>query len=393
MYDCFFTLGGNDNHSTYIMIARKEHVRSYGAGISNIGKITLGRHVLEETAEGEALLDIRPMISETSSKNIIVTKDMEYKMEDGYSIDSNVLIKLDSRSPASAEQILTIAAKGHLIITESSGSVIGCGEDLDVEIPEEHIQTRDAESVAVRNTGQGTGRILMYKERRQSSPSHNNAGTIVRGFGIVSKAVKGDRITVVTDPARIMPVGMTQAECGKYFSKLGIKQKRTGDTADDAVIVEQNPEMTLKAVGKEIETLGVPKEKIFKIKLEGATPEDLYYFRKITGLSQKPVGSLKTQFSFPGMPMITFYGDEDRSKNLYPQDKPFKKCLKGDIGLTNQSRPHHGLIGIRLEDSKEYGPTGEEPYGTNIIGKFVDDINRLKETEEEETIYVMEEKK
>ncbi|MCL1978948.1 MAG: methanogenesis marker 3 protein, partial [Methanomassiliicoccaceae archaeon] len=152
------------------------------------------------------------------------------------------------------------------------------------------------------------------------------------------------------------------------------------------------PEETLKAVsGDVVETAGVPKDKVFKIWLDESHPDDIYYFRKVTGLSHKPIGSLKTQFSFPGMPMVTFYGDEERSKNLFPQE-PFKKCKKGDMGVTNQSRPHHGLIGVRLGDSKEYGPTGEEPYGTNLIGRFVDDLKKLSETEEEETIYVREEK-
>ena len=393
-YDCFFALGGFDNHSTYMMIARKEHSKSYGADIGRIGRITLGRHILEASAEGEELLDIRPVVSESSTENVIVTKDLGYKLEDGYSIDTNILVKLDKGSPASAEQILIIGSKGYLNITGSSGTMIGCSEDLDVDIPEESRPTREAGSVAVRNTGHGTGRLLIYKERRQSSPVHNIAGTVVRGLGIVSHAANGDKVTITTEPSRVLSVGMTQSEAKMFLSGLGLEQKRSGDVSDDAVIVEQRPEMTLKALsGGVVETVGVPKEKVFRIQLDSANANDIYYFRKITGLSHKPIGSLKTQFSFPGMPMITFYGDEDRSKSLYPQEEPFKKCKKGDIGITNQSRPHHGLIGIRLEDSKQYGPTGEEPYGTNMIGRFMDDLGRLKETEEEETIYVTEEKK
>jgi putative methanogenesis marker protein 3 len=392
MYDCFFTLGGFDNHSTYMMIAKKDHIRSYGAGIDRIGRITLGRHVMESLGEGEALTEIRPVISEASSENVVVTKDLGYRLKEGYSVDTNLLVKLDPRSPASAEQILTIGSKGYLNITLSTGSIIGCGDDLDVEIPAEVQDTRDKGSVAVRNAGVGTGQIIIYKERRQSSPSHNSTGTVERGFGMVSKAAVGDKITIITDPARIISVGMTQSAGEKFLSGMGLKQKRTGDTSDDAVIADQIPEMTLKAsFDGEIETFGVPKEKVFRIQLDEKHQNEVYYFRKVTGLSHKPVGSLKTQFAFPGMPMITFYGDEERSKNLFPQD-PFKKCKKGDIGITNQSRPHHGLIGIRLEDSKEYGPTGEEPYGTNLIGRFADDIGRLSEIEEEEIIYVTEER-
>ena len=391
-YDCFFTLGGFDNNSTYIMIAKKEHSRTYGAGIGNIGRITAGRHVLAASAEGEKLLDIRPVVSETSTENIVATKDLGYKLGEGFSVDTNVLIKLDKGSPASAEQVLIIASKGHLNITEATGTLIGCSEDLDVMIPDEHHSVRDAGSVAVRNTGHGIGRLLFYKERRQLSPLHNTAGTVERGFGIIARAAGGDKITIVTEPARALSVGMCQSDGEKFLSGLGLKQKRSGDTSDDAMIVDQAPEMTLKAIyGDVVETFGVPKEKVFRIKLDESCPGDVYYFRKTTGLSHKPIGSLKTQFSFQGMPMITFYGDEERSKSLYPQE-PFKKCKKGDIGITNQSRPHHGLVGIRLQDSKEYGPTGEEPYGTNIVGRFIDDLSRLNGVEEEETIYVLEEK-
>ncbi|MDR1405376.1 MAG: methanogenesis marker 3 protein [Candidatus Methanoplasma sp.] len=391
-YDCFFTLGGFDNRSTYLMIAKKNHTRAYGASIGKIGKITLGRYVLESLSEGEGLIDIRPVTSRTSSKNTIVTKDSGYPLDDGYSIDTNVQIKLDGRSPASAEQILMVGSKGYLNVTDSTGTFIGCSDDLDVEVPDEGRITRDTGSVAVRSTGHGTGHILIYKERRQTSPVHNSAGTVERGMEIAARAVKGDMITIVTEPARVMTVGMTQSDGEKFLSGLGIRQKRSGDTSDDAVIVDQIPEMTLKAVSAdEIETFAVPGEKVFRIQLDESRQSDVYYFRKVTGLSRKPLGSLKVQFSFPGMPMITFYGDDERSKGLYPQD-PFRKCKKGDIGITNQSRPHHGLIGIRLEDSKEYGPTGEEPYGTNIIGKFADDIGKLSETEEEENIYITEDR-
>ncbi|MDR1691126.1 MAG: methanogenesis marker 3 protein [Candidatus Methanoplasma sp.] len=390
-YDCFFTLGGFDNHTTYVMIAKKDHTRAYGASVEKIGRITLGRHILDRMTEGEEILDIMPAVSETVSDNIIVTKDLAHPLEEGNSIDTNILIKLDERSPASAEQVLIVGSKGHFNITGTTGTMIGCGDDMDVSIPNEDHSTRDIGSVAVRNTGHGTGHILLYKERRQSSPVHNSAGTIERGLGIVSQAAEGDKITVITEPARVMSVGMTQSDGERFLSGFGIKQKRSGDTSDNAVIVDQSPEMTLKAIsGGEVETFGVPKDKVFRIQLDEKHPGDVYYFRKVTGLSHKPIGSLKTQFSFPGMPMVTFYGDDERSKSLFPQD-PFKKCKKGDIGITNQSRPHHGLIGIRLEDSKEYGPTGEEPYGTNIMGKFLDDLGRLGETEEEEIIYVMEE--
>jgi UPF0288 family protein (methanogenesis marker protein 3) len=88
--------------------------------------------------------------------------------------------------------------------------------------------------------------------------------------------------------------------------------------------------------------------------------------------------------------MVTFFGDEARAQDLTPQDELFKKCKKGDIGVTNQARPHHGLIGIRLKDSKEYGPTGEEPYGTNLVGRFLSPLDGLDVLDDNEIIYIRE---
>ena len=392
MYDCFFSLGGFDNHTTYIMIARDNHTGSYGAGKALIGRITVGRHILGLLKEGDRITSVRPMMSETSTENVVVTRDLTMKMEEGYKIDTNVSIDLDEASPESAEHVLVLSSTGTMKATETTGSFVSCSEDLDVKIPVEDTKTRDKGSVAVRNEGLGTGRLYIYKDRRQLTPAINIAGQIATGMAILNNVQAGEEFTVTTNPARLLSVGMTQKAGSEFLESRGVKQVRTGDTSDDAIIVEQSPEHTMTALkAGEVETFGVPKDRVFRIKLSDKDPVSLHYFKKVTGLSHKPVGSIKVQFTFEGLPMVTFYGDEMRGKNLYPQD-PFKKVKRGDIGLTNQARPHHGLIGIRLEDSKDFGPTGEEPYGTNIIGKFVDDLDRLMNgLQEEDVVYITEE--
>ncbi len=391
-FECFFALGGFDNHTTYMMVARRDHNRSYGAGTGRIGKITVGKHLLDRLSEGEQIIEIRPMMSESSSENVVVTKDLEYPLEENYRIETFANIVLDRHSHASSEQILIIAAKGYINVSESTGSFLGCRDDMDVIIPEEKHLVREKGTVAVRATGVGLGHVLFYRETRQVTPSHNYAGHVDNGLSLIIRAEKEEKITIMTEPPRVLSVGMTQAKGTDFLSQFNVKQKRTGDTSDDAIIVEQNPEMTMEAIEKgEVETFGVTKDKVFRISVNEDDTRTAHYFRKVTGLSHKPVGMMKVQFAFPGMPMVTFYGDEVRAKELYPQD-PFKKCKKGDIGVTNQSRPHHGLMGIRLQDSKEYGPSGEEPYGTNMIGRFLDDVKKLGELEEEETIYITEEK-
>lgn len=392
VYDCFLALGGFDNHTTYMMIARDNHSGAYGAGSAVIGRITVGRHILDAVREGDPIDSIRPLMSETSTENVRVTDDLSLELEDGYRIETYMGIALDHASPASSEHVLILSGGGTLRMTEATGSFASCSEDLDVEIPAEDVRVRDAGCVTVRNDGLGTGRIYAYRERRQLSNAHNHAGTVTNGRAMLAYAPAGSTVTVVTDPPRALAVGMTQAEGERFLADAGIAAVRTGDASDDAVIAEQTPERTMEALASgRVETFGVPRERIFKVKLSEKDPISLHYFRKVTGLSHKPVGILKVQFTFEGLPMVTFYGDENRGKDLYPQD-PFKKVRRGDIGLTNQARPHHGLIGIRLEDSREFGPTGEEGYGTNIVGRFDDDLDRLmKDLKEDDTIYITEE--
>ena len=391
-YDCFFALGGFDNHTTYVMVARDSHSGSYGAGHGLIGRITVGRHILDSIREGDRILGVRPLMSETSTENVVVTDDLSYKLDEGYRVETAVSIDLDEGSPESAEHLLVLSSRGYIKASESTGSFVSCSDDLDVEIPSERIAIRDRGSVAVRNSGLGTGRLYLYKERRQLSLQHSNAGAVTQGMAILSHAKAGDRFTVVTDPPRALSVGMTQAAGAEFLKAAGIRQVRTGDASDDAIIVEQSPEHTMSALkAGEVETFGVPRDKVFKIKLSEDDPVSVRYFRKITGLNHKPVGAMKVQFTFEGLPMVTFYGDEMKGKNLYPQE-PFKKVKRGDIGITNQARPHHGLIGIRLKDSKEYGPTGEEPYGTNLIGKIIDDLDKLMDgLSDDDNVYITEE--
>ncbi len=393
-YEVFFSLGGNDNQTTYLMIARKPMDKVTGCGGGAIGKITVGRHLMDILQENDHITDVHPVVSETSRENVVITKDLGYKLADGYSVETRVLIKLDHASPASAEHVLILASKGYFTVSEDTGTFLGCRDDTDVSIPAEENGVRDVGAVGVRRSGTGTGHVMIYRERRQLSPEINIAGQVVHGMAIVSRAAAGDKVAVATDPPRALAVGMTQKDGEKFLAGFGIKVKRTGDTSDQAIIADQVPEQTMAALKKgEVEVFGVPAESILKVKVTAEDYPTVHYFRKVTGLSHKPIGQLKVQLSMPGSPMCTFYGDDARGQDIYPQDSLFKKCRKGDLGVTNQSRPYHGLIGIRLTDSKQYGPTGEEPEGTNMIGRYEGDLSVLETFEDESTVYITEERK
>ena len=390
-YDCFFSLGGFDNVTTYMMIARDDHRANYGTGGMKIGRVTRGRHVLDDFREGDKIISIGPVISESQKDNFELTTNMNYKLEDGNRVETQVKVRLDMSSPESAEHLMIVAQKGYVNIASDSGSYLSVDDDMDISFKSENKAVREKDSVFVRSTGVGVGRLFFYKERRQMLESHNHVGDVEMGASIISSAKAGEKVRVITEPPRLMAVGMNMSDGIALMEAAGVKVTRGGEMTDDAVIVEQTPENTVDILNKgEVVLFGVDKESIFRIELNRKREADVHYFEKITGLNHKPIGSLSVHFWFPGMSMVTFNGNEDKGKSLYPGE-PFKKCKRGDIGLTNQACDHKGLIGIRMADSKEFGPTGEEPFGTNIFGKFVDDLKRLEEKlEEGELVYITE---
>ena len=49
-----------------------------------------------------------------------------------------------------------------------------------------------------------------------------------------------------------------------------------------------------------------------------------------------------------------------------------------------------GLIGIRFEPNREFGPTAESFNATNIVGKMVTNTEGLEELKEGVVVYVRE---
>ena len=91
--------------------------------------------------------------------------------------------------------------------------------------------------------------------------------------------------------------------------------------------------------------------------------------------------------------MVTFQGDPKEAAVLLPERTFEPISQKGEIGVTNMSRPNHGIIGIRLDQSEEFGPTGEERYGTNIGGRMQSDIGTMLSGLKEGDIVYMAERK
>jgi putative methanogenesis marker protein 3 len=378
-YDCFFALGGYDNHTTYVMMARQDHEGAYGVPAPVFGRVTRGRHILDHLDETDKVLDIRPVIVELRSKDAIATKDLATRLEEGMSVESFVQVDLDPRSPVSVEHFLVAAEIGMIKVTDKTESFTANSTRMDVNLIEEHHTIREQDLVTVRHNGDGMGRIYFYQTRRQVSNNHNVVGRVSNGHQLIHLAPEGESVTILTNPARVMVIGMTQAEGQRFLESRGLRQSRTGITDDSAIIVEQEPELTMHIMEEgSVDTFGTTADRINDWYLNRVdAPYSVRYIEKMTGLDHKPIGTVKVHFTFETMPMVTFEGDEQLGARLYPESAWKDNCHRGDIGLTNMSRPNHGLIGIRLQDSPEFGPTGEEQHGTNIIGRFSGDLDHM----------------
>lgn len=392
-YDAFLALGGFDNRTTYLMFARTDHEGQYGTAEGKLGRVTRGRHLLNQMREGDKILGIRPVVLELSERDAFVTADLSTALEEGMVVDTCVKVDLDRRSPVSCEQFLVVTEDGRLNITDKTATYTACGDRTDVTLIPEVTSVREEGDVTVRNDGTGTGKIYFYRERRQLSPAHNLVGRVTIGHELLRLAGAGSFLTVVPTPARIMTIGMSQKESEEFLRTRGLKQKRTGLTDDSAVVVEQEPELTMEiSDGGEVETYGIEPSKVLSWALDDSgSPKTAHYLRKLTGLDHKPIGTLKVFFTFPEMPMITFEGNAKEASVLLPE-KPFEaESPRGQVGVTNMSRPNRGSIGFRLEASPEFGPTGEERYGTNAVGMVTEGLDiMMKAIKDGDIIYIQE---
>lgn len=392
-YDCFFALGGYDNSTTYMMIAKLDHEGGYGSKEGKFARVTRGRHLLKEIVEGEKVLDIRPVVLELSDKDSFPSLDMDLPMEEGMVIDTFAHVVLDPRSPISCEQFLVVAGEGKLLITDRTATYSGNSSRMDVNLIPEHIGVREEGHVTVRHEGSFTGRLYFYHKRRQQSPAHNLVGEVTSGHELIRLAPQGSVITIHSTPSRVMTIGLTQKEAGAFLEVRGLRQKRTGLVDDMALVAEQEPELTMEIHdGAEVETFGVPTHKVSVWDLDDANaPRSAHYIRKLTGLDHKPIGTMKVFFTYPDMPMITFVGNAKEASILLPENPFMGESPRGQVAVTNMSRPNRGTIGIRLEGSLEFGPTGEERYGTNVSGRVASDLEELmRNIKDGDIIYLRE---
>ena len=391
-WDVILSLSGFTAEATHIIFSKEKHRAVYGAPAENKGvfaRVVGGKKTIMELTDEDFVKSVKPVVERKSIvKSAAITK-LETVISDGNEIFTYVMVEPSKKSPSSVEHFFALSEKGKLHVDYESDSFLGFYGLQGLEKEPEYVDMRRRGTVTLRNKGKGVGRIYVYREDRVSTPSHTVIGHITKGIQLIDIAGTDDQITVKAIPERIMTLAMTQEDAGEFLKSRGIEQIREGSEDDDAVVVKQEPQFTMDIIDqKQVKTTGIPEDEIVYIDITDNAPKSSWYFKKITGLLDSPVGSLNVMFAFPGMKVMMFKGNPRESKGLIPENTP-KGCVKaGEIGITNMSRRQIGVVGVRFEDNDEFGPTGEPFKGTNIIGNVVEGIENLEKFKEGETVYV-----
>ncbi|MGL6298273.1 MAG: methyl-coenzyme M reductase-associated protein Mmp3, partial [Methanobacteriaceae archaeon] len=392
--DVIISLSGFSNDSTHIIFAKEDHKSIYGVPNCNRGvfaKIIGGKKTLEKLTEDDKVLSVSGIVERDTITHSTAISDLNTQLEEGNQIFTYVLLEPSKEAPKSSEHLFSLIDKEKVMVDYESNSFLGLYKLQGINKDSEHIGSRKRGTVTLRNNGKGVGNIYIYREDRVASISHNIIGSVKKGMELVDMGKNGDYITLKTNPERIMTLAMTQKAAGEFLASRGIKQVKEGLVDDDAFVVAQNPKYTLDIIeNKEVITTGVSEDNLALINVSENAPRSAWYFRKITGLLENPVGALKVHFAYPGMNIIIFEGNDKEAKGLIPENTPKDLAKAGEIGLTNMSRKNTGLLGVRSEDSKEFGPTGEPFDGTNIVGKITKGIENLDSLKGEDVLYVCE---
>lgn len=392
--EVIMSLSGFSNESTHIIFSKDDHKAVYGVPEYNRGvfaRIIGGIKTLNKLKSQDTILDIEPIIERSTFTDIKSISDLNQELEDGNKLYTYIAAETTTKSAQSSEHFFTLINSSKIKVDYESNSFVGFYELQGLKKPAEAEGPRQRGTITLRNTGKGAGNVYIYKEDRVASPTHTIIGYITQGMELLEVVQPGEYITVKSHPERIITIGLTQKQAKEYLKEKNIKHTPTGDTNDDAVIVMQEPRYSVQiAQEKQVTTIGVSPEKIVTVQLNEDAPIAHWYFKKSTGLLELPVGQLQVSFAHPSMNMIIFEGSPKDMKVLTPENTPEDAVPAWEIGITNMSRKNAGMIGIRFEDSSEFGPTAEPFTATNIIGKVITGKENLKKFKTGDTVYVSE---
>lgn len=386
-YDVFFGSTGYLTKNSYLIFSKKRHKASYGSPKNPVfAKVVSGKSVLEHLTVGDYIININPDLEVEELSNSIVSTDTKIGLEDGDKVLTYLNVILNDKSVKGSEHFLFAVDDGFLNIKETGHTYVANDDLVGEDIVHEVKSPRKRGTITVRTSGNGKGKIFVYKQDRGASNDHSLIGWVDNGLRLVDLVRKGDLVKVSTNIQRISLIGRNVKDAIDLCSKNNISLDYT-NLEEDYIVVRQDPLYSFDILKKKsVKIEAVPEEKIANVVFYyDKAPNTLKLFKKELGLDKYPIGILTVFFHYNKMWLFK----PNLTSLILPENKPSEKVLKGEIGVTNQAAKRMGMIGIKLDDDEKYGPSGETFQATNIIGKMLD-IDKLKDLKENDILYIRE---
>lgn len=391
--DVVLSLSSFSNESTHLIFLKENTTNVYGVPPYNKGifaRIIGGKKTLNELTDDDLVTAIEPIV-ERSTTTDSASADLSTVLEEGNELYTYISFEIDGESPVCVEHLFSIIKDNRIKVNFDSNSFLGFYELEGLDKPKENTTQRVRGTITIRNTGNGVGRMYVYRENRVLTPNHTTVGRITAGMEIIDIAKKDDFITVKSEQQRLLLLSKSQGEASKILAEAGVEHIREGVSDDEGLIVEQSPRHTIDILKEgKVVTKAISPNDLCDIKFVDNAPRSVKYFKLISGLLENPVGKIKVHFAVPGMHITIFEGDKKLAKGLVPENNPVDVVNECEIGITNMSAKSAGLIGIRFEPNREFGPTAESFNATNIVGKMVSNTEGLEDLKEGVEVYVRE---
>ncbi len=388
--DLVLGCAGYNPDQSFLFFSRERHSADHGSQKEGgvIGKVVRGRGILDRFHSGDVIESITPLLAIADTTHAFTTKDFTFPLENGMSIISKVVIfghgftrdSIDITNSEIVEHLLMGLEKKSFIVGRSSSTHIRDDHLINTDLAGGKSLPRREGSVTIRTKGRSAGAIYINTTDLPRTTSHASAGQVIQGIELAQIAKAGELFEVKLEPKRFDLVGLPVTDAKERSVDRGI-EFNFDNIETDRVVVYQEPGTTLEVLAEgKVKLVTASYSEVVDIMLDdSSSPDTCAIFRKITGLSLHAVGKIPFFFGFDDV--YLFKPKIPTGIQIIPENTPNDVVPANTLAMTNESRKGVGLVGVRLTDNSEFGPTSEPFEGTNIIGKLLnpDKLTGLKE--------------
>ncbi len=360
-----------------LVFSRARHVADYGAaeGGGVIGKVVSGRGIPPLWTQKDTINSFERIVARADVSNSFTTIDQSLPLEDGMEIITRLKATaegfgkedIDTTTAESVEHMLIALASGRYTIALASSTHIRDDVMSGTDVLPEKKGSRLEGTMTARVKGRNRGSIYIYTADLAGTPAHTIVARISHGIEIAKLAGKGEECIIEILPHQFDLLGLTLEEGKEIAENRGVHLDIDTDEAN-RIVVNQLPATTMEVLAAgTAELTTVPSSDVIDISLDDEhAPDSCAVFREVTGLKWHATGVLPLYFTYEDV--YLFNPTVSTKTRVHLENTPSEMVPAHALGMTNDSRKGTGMIGVRINEHTEFGPTAEPFDATNIIG-------------------------